>query len=341
MIAVFGGCRLSAPEGDDATDTALLLGAPGESLVVNEDLTPHQIFPRDNWWHVDVSKAPLADNGEEYILWIGPSVTLHPDFGPSPYGLPYLSVSGNQPLVPVTFTQYGSESDAGAPGQPPGYPIPDEAFQLPGLIEGGDAGGGTSGDRHLIIIDRDKGFLFETWHTHYDTTLQRWEAGSGAVFNLWTNDRRPLGWTSADAAGLAILPGLVRYEDLYGPDEIDHAFRVTFRGSNGYVWPASHRAGQNQSAPPLGARLRLRAGFDDSGYTAPMQKFIRALKKYGLIFADNGSDLFIQGTMDARWDDGFLNPAFDSIRADDFEMIEFGWTPSRVANGGTKANIED
>jgi hypothetical protein len=139
------------------------------------------------------------------------------------------------------------------------------------------------------------------------------------------NDRRPDGWTSADAAGLAIFPGLVRYDEALAAGEITHAFRVTTRGSNGYVWPASHAAGTNASAPPLGARLRLKASKDLSGFTPEVQRIFRAMKRYGLIVADNGSDMYISGTMDARWNNDVLNPAFSALTADDFEVLQLGW----------------
>ena len=147
------------------------------------------------------------------------------------------------------------------------------------------------------------------------------------MFNLNTNDRRPEGWTSADAAGLAIYPGLLKYDEVYGPDEILHALRCTVRATNGHVWPASHTAGSNPSAPPMGARFRLKASFDVSGYAPEIQKIFRAMKRYGLIVADNGSDFYVQGTMDPRWDNGVLNPAFHSLTAGDFEMVQLGWNP--------------
>lgn len=145
------------------------------------------------------------------------------------------------------------------------------------------------------------------------------------MFDLKSNARRPEGWTSADAAGLAILPGLVRYDEAYGDGEIAHAFRVTLRATNGHVWPASHTAGSNASAPPMGARLRLKASKDLSGYAAPLQRIFRAMQRYGLIVADNGSDMYVSGTMDPRWNNNVLNPAFRSLTADDFEVVELGW----------------
>ena len=304
--------------------------------VLIEPLVGRQLFPASNWWNQDISAAPVDPASSQIIGWISgrtpttPTAVrrLHPDFGPPPYGIPYVVVSGSQPRVPLTFVDYGDESDAGMPGLP-GYPIPDEAKTIANYIEGGVAGGGTSGDRHLLIVDRDRNLLYESFATRWNAAANRWEAGSGAIFNLSTNDRRPDDWTSADAAGLAILPGLVRYDEASAADEITHAFRVTTRATNGYVWPASHRAGSTSGAPPMGARLRLKASKDISGFTPEVQRIFRAMKRYGLIVADNGSDMYISGTMDARWNNSVLNPAFRALTADDFEVLELGWQGAR------------
>ena len=167
--------------------------------------------------------------------------------------------------MPIDFSPYASESDVGAPGRPAGYPVPVEARTQPNYIEGATAGGGATGDRHLILIDRDRWLLYETWATQWNATAGRWNAGSGAVFDLSSNVRRPDGWTSADAAGLAIFPGLVRRDEVTASGPITHAFRVTTRATNGYGWPASHRAGSTAGAPPMGTRLRLMASGDISG----------------------------------------------------------------------------
>ena len=299
--------------------------------VLLEDLTGRQVFPTTNWWNLDVSSAPLDPQSAAYIDWISnrtpsnPTATrrLHPDFGPPPYGIPYVVVDGSQPRVPVTF-EYDDESDTGIPGLA-GYPIPDEARTMPHYIEGDVPGGGGSGDRHLLMIDRDRWLLYELFATRWNASAGRWDAGSGAIFNLATNERRPETWTSADAAGLAIFPGLVRYDEVSRAGEITHAFRFSTRATNGYVWPASHRAGSTSGAPPLGTRLRMRASRDISGYPADVQRIFRAFKRHGLILADNGSDMFIQGTMDARWNNDVLNPAFHSLTADDFEVVQLGW----------------
>lgn len=323
-----GGATTSGPaDPDDPGDPPAGAG----EIVLNEPLG--RPFPSDNWWNVDVSEAPVDPESAVFIDWIcrrdAPTdpcgARFHPDFGPPPYGIPYVVVPGGQPLVPLAFTAYGGESDEGAPGRPTGYPIPDAARTAPGYIEGGIAGGGGEGDRHLLVVDRDRGLLFETWATRWDGG--GWTAGSGAVFDLGSNDRRPEGWTSADAAGLAILPGLVRWDEAHGDGDISHALRVTLRASNGHVWPASHSAGSDPQAPPLGTRLRLRSSFDESGFPPEIRKIFRTFKTYGLIVADNGSDLYVQGTMDARWDNDVLNPAFSALSGDDLEVVELGWRP--------------
>src|SRR5262245_53765163 len=302
--------------------------------VLLEPTNGRQVFPSTNWWNRDISSAPVDTRSAPLVDWIsGRSATnptavrhLHPDFGPPPYGIPYVVVAGDQPRVPVTFG-YADQSDPGIPGLA-GYPVPDEARTTANYIEGGEPGGGSSGDRHLLVIDRTRWILYETFATTWNTQLGRWEAGSGAIFDLSSNARRPEGWTSADAAGLAIFPGLLRYDEVFGSAEITHAFRVTTRGSDGYVWPASHRAGSNTSAPPLGARLRLKASKNISTFTPEVQRIFRAMKRYGLIVADNGSDMYISGTMDGRWNNDVLNPAFSALTADDFEVIQLGWQPS-------------
>ena len=308
--------------------TTLQAAAPP---VLLEPLAGRQVFPASNWWNQDISAAPVDTRSAALIDWISgrsaaaPTAVrrLHPDFGPPPYGIPYVVVAGDQPRVPVTFG-YAGESDTGISGLP-GYPMPEEAKTAANYIEGGVAGGGSSGDRHLLVIDRDRWMLYETFATAWNVAGGRWEAGSGAIFNLASDARRPDGWTSADAAGLAIFPGLVRYDEVSRAAEITHAFRVTTRSTNGYVWPASHRAGSTAGAPPLGTRLRLKASKDLTGFTPELQRIFRAMKRYGLIVADNGSDMYISGTMDARWNNSVLNPAFRALTADDFEVVQLGW----------------
>ena len=183
--------------------------------VLTGSLGGRQVFPPTNWWNLDISKAPLDPASAAFINFVSgrtpsnPTATarVHDDFGPSPYGIPYVVVSGDQPLVRPTWTNYGDESDEGAPGRPLGYPIPDEAKTQPNYIEGGVAGGGTSGDRHMLIVDKDNWLLYETAVTRWHAASNSWRADCGAIFNLRRSDRRPDTWTSADAAGLAIFPG--------------------------------------------------------------------------------------------------------------------------------------
>jgi hypothetical protein len=298
------------------------------------------LFPADNWWNADVSAAPVDARSAAFIAFInnGGTRRLHPDFGgtASPgsveiYGFPYVVVDGTQPLKSVQFL-YGDESDGvnHATGVSyPFYPIPDEAATQAHWIEGGAPGNvdqRNQADRHLLIVDRDNRRLYELYNVFFDGTV--WRAGSGAFFDLARNDRRQDGWTSADAAGLAILPGLVRYDEVFAAGEITHAFRVTVRATNGYVFPASHRAGSNTQALPMGARLRLKAGVDLSRFSAEAQKIFRAMKRYGLIVADNGSDMYISGAFDTRWNNDVLNPAFAGLTASDFEVVQLGWRPT-------------
>jgi hypothetical protein len=296
---------------------------------------PLPLFPRSNWWNTDVTQAPIDPASASFISFIGTTRQLHPDFGgisggDNIYGMPYIVVDGSQPKKAVEF-YYADESDGvnHTTGQSvPFYPIPDEAITQRHWIEGGPPGNvdlrGVV-DRHMLIVDRDNRHLYELYNVFFDGT--RWRAGSGAFFDLTQNGRRPDGWTSADAAGLAILPGLVRYDEAFGSGDIEHAFRVTVRATNGYVYPASHRAGSTTGALPMGARLRLKASKDISGFRPEIQRIFRAMKRYGLIVADNGSDMFISGAFDTRWNNDILNPAFRSLTASDFEVVQRGWRP--------------
>jgi hypothetical protein len=321
---------------------------------------PLPLFPADNWWNLDVSAAPVDTSSANYIAFINNGGTRHlrPDFGgeASPgsvdiYGMPYAMVDGSEPKLAVTF-QYWGESDGvnTSTGQGvPFYPIPPQAITQPHWVEGGAPGNvdDRSEDRHLLIIDCTNKYLYELYNVFYDTTQAMWFAGSGAFFDMNTNNRRPDTWTSADAAGLAILPGLVRYDEAWNPavTEIGHAFRVTVRATNGYVYPASHRAGSTSGALPMGARLRLKTsvnGLDPALRTTDpnVQKIFRAMQKRGLIVADNGSDMYITGTFDTRWNNDILNPAFSLLTASDFEVIQLGWNPpsGAAALGGVSAS---
>jgi len=300
------------------------------------------LLPADNWWNLDVRAAPVDPNSAAYVGFInnGGTRRLHPDFGgeASPgsvavYGMPYAVVDATQAKSVVTF-QYASESDGVGQAF---YPIPTQSITQPHWVEGGapaNVDQRSSSDRHLLMVDCANNDLYELYNVWYDGSKGAWFAGSGARFDLDTNQRRPDGWTSADAAGLAIFPGLVRFDEVNNSAvaEIGHAFRVTVRATNGYVWPASHRAGSTAGALPLGARLRLKAsvnGVDPVLRSADpqMQKIFRAMQKHGLIVADNGSDLYVTGTFDTRWNNDILNPAFALLSASDFEVVQLGWNP--------------
>jgi hypothetical protein len=310
---------------------------------------PLPLFPSDNWWNADISAAPVDGGSASYIAFInnGGTRRLHPDFGgeASPgsvdvYGMPYAIVNGSQPKQAVTF-DYWDESDGVdmATGQGiPFYPIPSQAATQQHWVEGGAAGNvdqRTQGDRHLFVIDCTNRYLYELYNVYFNSSQAKWYAGSGAFFDLNANNRRPDGWTSADAAGLAIFPGLVRYDEAWNGAiaDIGHAFRVTVRATNGYVYPASHRAGSTAGAPPMGARLRLKTsvnGLDPALRTSDpnVRKIFRAMQKYGLIVADNGSDMYISGTFDTRWNNDVLNPAFSTLSASDFDVVQLGWKPT-------------
>lgn len=310
------------------------------------------VFPADNWWNLDIRSAPVDANSAAYIAFInnGGTRRLHPDFGgtESPgsvaiYGFPYAVVNGSQQKAAVSL-QYWDESDGVdlATGNPlPFYPIPTQSITQPHWVEGGapaNVDQRASSDRHLLMIDCTNNHLYELYNVWYDAGTGRWVGGSGAFFDMSTNHRRPQGWTSADAAGLAIFPGLVRYDEVYNPavTEIGHALRVTVRATNGYVWPASHRAGSTTGALPMGARLRLKSnvnGQDPALRTGDpnLQKIFRAMQKHGLIVADNGSDMYVSGTFDTRWNNSLLNPAFRLLTASDFEVVQLGWNPVGAA----------
>jgi hypothetical protein len=298
---------------------------------------PLPIFPPGNWWNLDISNAPVDPASASFVTFIGTTRTMHPDFGGdvSPgsvqvYGFPYAVVDSTVTLQAVQF-QYANESDGvdhTTNLSVPFYPIPVEAILQPHWIEGGEPGNidlRSSSDRHMLIVDRDHRYLYELYNVFYDGS--QWHAGSGAFFDLNASQRRPDGWTSADAAGLAILPGLVRYDEVFGTVEIGHAFRVTVRATNGYVYPASHNAGSTAGALPMGSRLRLKANRDISSFTPEVQRIFRAMQQYGLIVADNGSDMYVSGTYDTRWDNDVLNPAFGALTANDFEVVQLGYQP--------------
>ena len=301
---------------------------------------PLPLFPQNNWWNTDISSAPVDANSTNFITYINsnddttPHIRhLHPDWGGDNgdgtlYGFPFIIVDGSQPKKTVLFPDPDLASESDGVGVP-FYPIPDEAIAQYGWIEEGHAGNvdlRDDSDRHMLIVDKTNNFVYELYSVYYNGT--NWEAGSGAFFDMNTNNRRTEGWTSADASGMALLPGLVRYDEVFGPNEITHALRVTLRHSNLHVFPASHDAGTTLNALPMGARLRLKSTTNISTYPAAVQKIYRAFMKYGLIMADNGSDMFISGAYDNRWDMDVMNTAFNSLTASDFEVIQLAWQPT-------------
>ena len=279
------------------------------------DMGACTMFPADNPWNTDVSEYEVHANSDDFIDSIGRGTTLHPDFGTvwegAPIGIPWVAVDGSQPDVPVSF-DYDDESDPGP------YPIPPDA-----PIEGGpDA----DGDRHVLVLDNESCVLYELFYAWPQSGGESWEAGSGAVFDLTSNDLRPEGWTSADAAGLPILPGLVRYEEVVDEGVIDHAIRFTVSQSQrGYIHPATHFASDDTDPdrPPMGLRVRMKSDFDCSGLSSEVQVICTAMKTYGLFVADNGSDWYVTGAPDSRWDDDALRD-LGEISGDAFEVVETG-----------------
>lgn len=274
------------------------------------------IFPEDNVWNTPIDTLPVHPNSTNYINSIGADTGLHADFGSgvwppgsnSPIGIPYVAVPGSQPDVTVTFVSWPSESDPGP------YPIPGDA-----PIEGGPD---SAGDRHVIVLDSGNCLLYELFYA-FPQGNGSWEAANGAVYDLTSHNLRPDGWTSADAAGLPILPGLVRYDEV-AAGEIRHAIRFTApQTQKAHIWPARHNASSLTDAnyPPMGLRLRLRADFDISGFPSEIQIILQAFKTYGLILADNGSAWYISGVPDERWDNDMLHE-IDVITGADFEVVD-------------------
>jgi hypothetical protein len=311
VLLALAGCEKSDPVvPGDVEETAP--GTP--NLGANASLNGRRPFPADNPWNQDISGDPVDPNSAALIAACGLR-NLHPDFGTTyngaPNGIPYVVVSGTQGRVPVTF-DYDDESDAGP------YPVPANA-----PIEGGANG---TGDRHILVIDRDNWMLYELFAAYPVNGGQSWRAGSGAIFDLKTNALRPAGWTSADAAGLPVFPGLVRYDEVVGEGEIRHALRFTCPTTRrAYVYPARHYASTRTEAnlPPMGMRVRLRADFDVSTYPAEVQVILYAMKKYGMLLADNGSGWFVSGAPDPRWNDDHL-AALKRVSSSNFEVVRMG-----------------
>ena len=306
-LAACGSNKANTPN-NDAGDHLGTDGSPGTDGGTNNGTDggnnpTGEVFPPDNPWNTDISNAPVDPKSAQYIANIGAGVGLHADFDAVGDGIPYVEVPPTQPLVPVTFTDYPDESDPGP------YPIPDDA-----PVEMG-------GDGHVIVVDLGNGFLYELYQGM--KVSGGWSAANGAKWNLRSNMGRPAGWTSADAAGLPVFPGLVRYDEVTA-GAIKHALRFTVpQSQKGYVAPASHAAGScaiNSDCPPMGLRVRLKSGVDISGYPADVQVVLTALQHYGMIVADNsgGGAWFISGAPDTRWNDD------DFLKGSDLEVVQSG-----------------
>jgi hypothetical protein len=276
---------------------------------------PCPVFPPDNPWNADISAAPLHPRSAAFIDAIGRADHLHPDEGTfwdgGPIGIPYVRVGASQPKVPVSFG-YVDESDPGP------YPVPAAA-----PIEGGAS---SDGDRHVLVVDDAACRLYELYDAHPVDGGRSWTAGSGAVFDLRSNALRPDGWTSADAAGLPIFPGLIRYDEVVEQGAIRHALRFTVsRTQRGYIHPATHFASSitDPDVPPMGLRLRMKASYSCASFSREVQVICAALKRYGMFVADNGSDWYLSGAHDPRWDDDALGD-LKQIPGDAFEAVDTG-----------------
>jgi hypothetical protein len=284
------------------------LACKGMSVGQTASLNGFVPFSSSSLWNTDISSAPIDPNSNTIISnWVG-SVNVHPDWGNDPtYGIPYVVVNGSQSLVNVNLGAYGGESDPGP------MPVPASA-----PVEGGSS---STGDRHVLVLDNGNCFLYELYNSSVNSDGS-WNADSTAVWDLLGNEQRPYTWTSADAAGLPIFPGLVRYDEV-AAGKIQHAFRFTLPKSRAaFVPPASHWAANSSdpTAPPMGMRLRLKSTYDISGFDAQMQVILTAMKTYGLILADNGSALYVTGVSDSRW--GSDLESLKTVPASAFEVVQ-------------------
>ncbi len=308
-IVLAGGTSAAMLAG--GTSAAMLAGSSSAATLTPVGPREYScpLFPASSPFNRDISRAPVAPRSAAYIASIGLTGHLHPDFGTNPsYGIPYTIVGPSQPKVLIDFTAYGEESNPGP------YPIPPNA-----PVEGA----GEEGDRHVLVLQRGTCRLYELYAAH--RAGAGWDAESGAVFNLRSNALRPEGFTSADAAGLPIFPLLVRYPEV-AAGQIDHALRVTVeRTQRGYIHPATHFASDSSdpSLPPMGLRLRLRAGYSLAGFHGESLIVLRALKRYGLIVADNGSSWYITGAPDPRWNDNDLEQ-IKRVPGSAFEAVDTG-----------------
>ena len=311
-----GGAGAVAPAG-----TPKYASMAGAGLGIGASLNGATPFPADNPWNRDVSALPVDPRSDALIASMGLSRGLHPDFGAglydgAPIGIPYVVVAGAQAGVAIVFTAYGDESDPGP------YPVPRDA-----PVEGEQPGmPGSGGDRHVIVIDRDNDRLYELYRA-FRNDDGSWNADAGAVFRLDGNDVRPTarpGWTSADAAGLPIFPGLVRYDEA-ASGAIRHALRFTAqRTRRAYLPPATHWASSSTDPdlPPMGMRVRLKAAYAiPAGFSAETRAILQAMKTYGMLLADNGSNWYVSGAPDPRWNNDRLVSELAQVRGSDFEVV--------------------
>jgi hypothetical protein len=311
----------AAPAPAQTPPAAVYGDMSGASLGANASLNGAVPFPADNPWNTDISGAPVDPNSDALIAAIGVAAGLHPDFGSGYYdgaiiGIPYLVVGKGTALQKIKYTLYGDESDPGP------FPIPRSA-PIEGQTKNHSPFGG---DRHVLVIDRDTNRLFELWDAHL--AAKGWTAGSGAEFHLDSDDVRPTaqpGWTSADAAGLPIFPGLVRYDEV-AAGQILHALRFTVAQTReAYVPPANHWASSdtNPDLPPMGMRVRLKASYViPSSFSAATQVILRALQTYGMIVADNGSDWYISGAPSPNWNNDALVSELRQVTGGNFEVVQ-------------------
>src|SRR5580658_5707957 len=302
------------------------LACSGMSLGIGASLNGFIPFPADNAWNQDISNSPVDPNSSAIISFIGDTTPLHPDFGAGLYdgsslGIPYDIVSGS-PFVSIDYTAYGSQSDRGPMPIPKNAPI--EGYPNPG-----------SGDRHVLVLDRDNCWLYELYSS-YPGTGETWNAASGTVWDLLNGEQRPYTWTSADAAGLPVFPGLARYDEV-ASGAIHHALRFTLQSSQAaFTPPATHWASNSSSsnAAVMGMRLRLKASFEISTFPPQSQVILAALQKYGMIMADNGSSIYISGDPDNRWNNNDL-ASLKTVPASAFDVIQINplYTPSNVPTG--------
>ncbi len=295
---------------------AALAAQPAVKTGPNADLGGMRLLPADDEWNRDVSRDAVDPASDAIIASIGRDKGLHEDFGVvwkgQPGGIPYYVVGRDQPGVPIQFGEGREESDPGP------YPIPADV-----MIEGGPA---AKGDRHVLVFDKDNGKLYELFSAYPVDGGKSWKAYSGAVFDLRSPKPRPQGWTSADAAGLPILPGLARYDEIGGAKKLTHALRFTVTKSRrAYVAPATHFASPHRDAnlPPMGMRVRLRADYDLSRFTGSARVILEGLKTYGMILADNGGDWFISGAPDERWVHDEL-VQIRKVKGRDLEVVKMG-----------------